>query len=232
MAITLKLRNLLYIIHAVPPERLRSHVPSELELDTRNTPQGPSAFLATVALEAGAAFPYLVTGFRQVNYRLYVRHGNQPGVLFLRSWVTSRAAAAAMNLAVHTEHADLQLSIENQPVPYARYTVEGRAGELRLHLEVAADNSVTYAPFASRDDAVMFLTHRLAGFAVDHRKPGLAVIRVDHRVMDPLPGRATLAQADVWTEQHILTPEETSRPLLALIQPEIEFAMNLPERMS
>jgi uncharacterized protein YqjF (DUF2071 family) len=232
MAVSLKLRNLLFTIYLVPPERLSSHVPAELQLDTRDTAAGPRAFLATVSLEAGGGFPYLVSGFRQVNYRLYVRHGEHPGVLFVRSWVSSRAAAAAMNLAVHTEYADLQMTISDQPAPYSRYSVQGRSGDQVLEVEALASASLNHGPFSSRDEAVTFLTHRLAGFAVDHRKGGLSIIRVEHRHMDPMPARVTHARADLWSSLNILTAEEISQPLVALIQPEIEFQMNLPERLS
>ncbi|MGH9482588.1 MAG: hypothetical protein ACRD1L_10920, partial [Terriglobales bacterium] len=75
MAIGLNLRNLLYVIHLVAPERVAGLLPAGIELDLRDTPDGPRAFLATVTLESGAAFPYVLSGFRQVNYRIYVRHG-------------------------------------------------------------------------------------------------------------------------------------------------------------
>ena len=46
MAIGLKLRNLLYVIHTVPPERLQPHLPPGIELDLRDTPQVVGAWLA------------------------------------------------------------------------------------------------------------------------------------------------------------------------------------------
>ncbi|HEY8055037.1 MAG TPA: DUF2071 domain-containing protein [Terriglobales bacterium] len=233
MAIALKLRNLLYVIHTVAPERLRHVLPAGIEADLRDTPEGPRAFLATVALEAGAAFPYVLTGFRQINYRIYVRHDAEPGVLFLRSWVSARAAAAVLNLAIATEHATVELDIDDRSGPYAHYRVQARSGDHHLALEAAADPAPQYPLFASREDAVHFLTHRLKGFAAGaHPKSGLSVIRVSHPPMDPAPARVLSASADQWTDSGILTPEEVSRPLLALIQPEMQFDMNLPEKLS
>src|SRR5579884_787105 len=193
MAIGLKLRNLLFVIHAVAPERVRRFLPAGLEPDVRETPDGPRAFLATVALESGAAFPYVLTGFRQVNYRIYVRHRGEPGVMFLRSWVSSRTAAAAMSLAIPTEPAAL---------PY----------------------------FATAEEGFDFLTHRLTGFATGRN--GLSVVRVEHPHMHPLRARIEAKRADEWTAQGVLTPEEVRHPLLALIQPEVQFDMNLPERVA
>ena len=185
--------------------------------------------MGRVALEAGAAFPYVMSGFRQVNYRIYVRHGGEAGVLFLRSWVSSRAAAAAMNLAIPTEHANVELTIENDPHPYSRYSVHGRSGDHFVEFEAAAGAQGDLGPFASESDAVHFLTHRLNGFTVSPK--GLAVVRVNHEPMQPLPARVSAARADQWTETGLMTAEEVSHPLLALIQPAVQFDMNLPEKI-
>lgn len=233
MAIALKLRNLLYVIHTTRPERLAAVLPPGVEPDVRETPEGPRAFLATVTLEAGAAFPYLLSGFRQVNYRVYVRHNAEPGVLFVRSWVSARAAAAVLNLAIPTEYAAVELEIDDVNAPYAKYAVAAQSGDHELKLEAHADPNPQFPLFASREEAVHFLTHRLNGFAAGaHPKSGLSVIRVSHPEMDPLPARVSVTAADQWTETGILTKEEAARPLLALIQPETQFDMNLPERLA
>ncbi len=232
MAIGLKLRNLLYVIHAVDPAKAAPLMPPGLELDLRPTPQGERAFVATVVVEAGAAFPYIMTGFRQINYRIYVRHNEQPGALFVRSWVSSRAAAAAMNLAIPTEHAHIQLEIQDHTAPYSQYRVEGRSGTHQIAIEAAAAERDDYAPFASHDDAVHFLLQRHATFAAGaHPKGGLAIVRVNHPPMDPLPAQVHSMYANQWTDAGLLSPEEVGRPLMALIQPEIQFDMNLPEKI-
>lgn len=232
MAIGLKLRNLLYVIHTAPPERLLPLLPPGIDLDLRETPAGPRAFLATVTLESGAAFPYVLSGFRQVNYRVYVRHASEPGVLFIRSWVSARAAAAVLSLAVPTEHATVNLSIDDSPRPYAHYLVDAQSGDHKLHLEAEAAPRDDYPGFASAAEAVHFLTHRLNGFAAGaHPKGGLSVIRVSHPPMNPMPAVVLAATADQWTSTGILTPDEVSRPWAALIQPETQFDMNLPEKI-
>ncbi len=231
MAIGLKLKNLLFVIYAADPERIRPLLPVGLEPDLRDTPAGPRAFLATVALESGAAFPYVLSGFRQVNYRIYVRHGGEPGVMFVRSWVSSRAAAAALNLAIPTEYATVELSIEDGGGAYSRYAVKGRSGDHELELEAAADGAaLPPGYFASHDEAVTFLTHRLNGFALGHRG-GLSVVRVEHEHMHPVAARVRAERVDEWTACGALTPEQVRQPLLGLIQPEVEFDMNLPVRL-
>ncbi|HET9784934.1 MAG TPA: DUF2071 domain-containing protein [Terriglobales bacterium] len=232
MAIALKLRNLLYLIHAVAPERAAGLVPPGIELDVRETPAGPRAYLATVCLEAGAAFPYILSGFRQVNYRIYVRREREPGVLFVRSWVSARAAAAVLSLAIPTEHASVSLAIEDQGAPYSRYAVEARSGEHQLRITAHAAAEHDFPGFDSPAEAVRFLTHRLNGFAAGaHPQSGLSVIRVSHAEMDPIPARVSAASADQWTLAGVLSPEEVARPLAALIQPEMQFDMNLPEKL-
>ncbi|HXR97655.1 MAG TPA: DUF2071 domain-containing protein [Terriglobales bacterium] len=233
MAINLKLRNLLYVIHAVPPERVAELMPKGVALDVRETPDGPRAFLATVALEAGAAFPYILTGFRQVNYRIFVRHLEEPGVLFVRSWVSARAAAAVLSLAIPTEHASVDTTIDNADRPYGRYQVLAHSGDHHLALDAHADPSVEFGYFGSRNDAIHFLTHRLNGFTAGaHPKTGLSVIRVSHSAMNPISARVTVSAADQWTDAGILTPDEARHPALALIQPETQFDMNLPEKLA
>lgn len=232
MAIALKLRNLLYVIHTVPPERLAPHLPPGIELDLRDTPDGPRAFIATVTLESGAAFPYVLSGFRQVNYRVYVRHASEPGVLFMRSWVSARAAAAVLSLAIPTEHAQVQIAIEDDGHPYSRYQVTANSGDYRWSAAAHADSSPDLSMLGSREEAMHFLMHRLNGFASNHPKGGLSVIRVAHPVMNPVLARVSSALADQWTETGILRPEEVSHPLVALIQPETQFDMNLPEKIA
>jgi hypothetical protein len=50
--------------------------------------------------------------------------------------------------------------------------------------------------------------------------------------MDPLRAALTHARADYWTDLGILTAQDLMRPFVVLIQPETEFAMNLPERLA
>lgn len=233
MAIGLKLRNLLYVIHAVPPERLQPLLPPGISLDVRETPVGPRAFLATVTLEAGAAFPYVLSGFRQVNYRIYVQHEREPGVLYVRSWVSARAAAAVLNLAIATEHAAVDIDIDDSQGPYTHFRVEARSGDSRWSVEAQADANVDWSWFGGQSEAVHFLTHRLNGFAAGaHPKGGLSVIRVSHPPMDPVPARVNAAIADQWTNAGILSADDVQRPLIALIQPETQFDMNLPEKIA
>jgi hypothetical protein len=111
--------------------------------------------------------------------------------------------------------------------------VQARSGDHHLAMEAAADPQAAFPGFSSRDEAVHFLTHRLKGFASGaHPKSGLSVIRVSHPPMDPIPARVISASADQWTEAGILTTDEVARPLLALIQPEMQFDMNLPEKLA
>jgi uncharacterized protein YqjF (DUF2071 family) len=227
--ISLSLRNLLFVLHAVPPERLQPHIPRGLELDIRETPAGPSAFVAIVSVESGAAFPYLLTGFRQVNFRAYVRHHKQPGVFFLRSWVSSRSAAAAMSLAIPTEHADIEVKLSAGEKPYRPYTLSARSGEHEVDFTAVEDEAAPIGPFESRDEAVAFFTHRLAGFT--RTKDTVSIVRVSHPLMDPLTARIESAREDFWVEHGVLKPEEAMHPAAVFIQPEIKFEMNLPQKL-
>src|SRR6185312_7317166 len=135
-------------------------------------------------------------------------------------------------LAIPTEHANIEIAIDDASGPYHHYRVQAHSGDHRLELEASANPEPEYPLFTSRADAVHFLTHRLNGFAAGaHPKNGLSVIRVSHPQMDPVAARVKCTVADQWTDAGILTPEEAQQPLLALIQPEMQFDMNLPEKI-
>ncbi|MGH9480512.1 MAG: hypothetical protein ACRD1L_00320, partial [Terriglobales bacterium] len=148
------------------------------------------------------------------------------------SWVSERAAAAVLSLAIPTEHAAVEITVDDATGPYSGYQVRAHSGDHQLALQAHAEAHTDYAPFTSQAEAVHFLTHRLNGFAAGaHPKSGLSVIRVAHEPMHPLPARVSMASADQWTAAGILTPAEVTQPRLAFIQPEMQFDMNLPEKI-
>src|SRR5579883_3367475 len=144
---------------------------------------------------------------------------------------TASTCAIAASLAIPTEHADVEMEIQDGAAPYSHFTVHGRSGDHELELEAQADPQPAALPyFATAEEGFDFLTHRLTGFATGRN--GLSVVRVEHPHMHPLRARIEAKRADEWTAQGVLTPEEVRHPLLALIQPEVQFDMNLPERVA
>jgi uncharacterized protein YqjF (DUF2071 family) len=76
-------RTLGFCSWKLPPEQVRPLVPPELELDLRDghawVSMVPMMMVEVGAPEIGAVLP----PFAEINLRVYVRHGGQPGVHFL-----------------------------------------------------------------------------------------------------------------------------------------------------
>src|SRR5262245_22331748 len=74
---------------ALPRERLAGVLPSALSLETIELPgEGQRALLSIFAGEVGLSpFGLTLATVSQLNYRTYVRHGQERGVYFLRSLV-------------------------------------------------------------------------------------------------------------------------------------------------
>jgi uncharacterized protein YqjF (DUF2071 family) len=91
-------RDVLFVHWPVESERLRSMIPDPLELETYDG----STWVSVLALENPAVTPgslrlpeRLQRGFPQLNFRTYVRLGDEPGVYFL-SLDSGRRASATM----------------------------------------------------------------------------------------------------------------------------------------
>ncbi len=91
-------RNLLFIHWPIPPEILRPHIPSTLEIDTYNR----SAWLGVVVLVIEGIHPRglssisLTPTFPEINVRTYVHYDGKPGVFFLsldvENWASNTIA--------------------------------------------------------------------------------------------------------------------------------------------
>lgn len=92
--LTAEWRNLFLATYAVPPSLLQPRLPAGLELDTRDG----NAFVSLVAFQflntrvLGVSWPGY-RNFSELNLRLYVRHGNDRGVVFVREFVPPRLVA-------------------------------------------------------------------------------------------------------------------------------------------
>ena len=86
--LTAEWRRLLLVTYTVRPDLLRAYLPKGIELDRYEG----QAFVSLVAFDflntklKGVKIPFH-TNFPEVNLRIYVRHGTQRGVVFVREYV-------------------------------------------------------------------------------------------------------------------------------------------------
>lgn len=102
-ALTTTGRAVLFAHWPVDAERLRSHLPAALSLDTYDG----AAWTSVLAFEVVEARPQALpaglwpsTSFGAVNLRTYVRHDDRPGVYFLSLDAGTRVGAAALHSAL------------------------------------------------------------------------------------------------------------------------------------
>jgi uncharacterized protein len=93
--LTARWSNIFLATYAAPEEPLRPHLPPGLEFDRRDG----KCFVSLVAFDfldtrvLGVPWPGC-RNFPEVNLRMYVRHGDQRGVVFIRELVPVRLVAA------------------------------------------------------------------------------------------------------------------------------------------
>ena len=77
-------RDVLFVHWPVSPDRLRPHIPTQLELDLFDGSAWVSALALEVARAHPTAIPLSLTGsFPQLNFRTYVEFGGESGVYFI-----------------------------------------------------------------------------------------------------------------------------------------------------
>jgi uncharacterized protein YqjF (DUF2071 family) len=167
------LNNLLFINYAVCPEKLRRHIPDELDLDTVVDQHGTElAFVSAVVFKIAEvrsdALPIPNVSFNQINYRAYIRTAEHPAVYFLDLRVGSRMIAASagfFKISASYESIDLEVRapIEGKQTA-SRYVVESE-GEEGLVAQVGIQHEIVSNP-AYHDGLISseFITERPLGF--------------------------------------------------------------------
>jgi uncharacterized protein YqjF (DUF2071 family) len=192
--LTCEWRNLFLANYAVPPAVLQPYLPSGLELDTRDG----QAFVSLVAFEFLKARVFGVRWpgyqcFPELNLRMYVRHGAERGVVFLRELVPVRMVAWLARL------------IYNEPYRVAALTAERQEDDARLsmtfrlryngkdHLLQATGRKPAYQPGA--DSVEHFFKEQSWGFGVTRRGRTLRY-HVEHPLWEVYPVEAFTVAID------------------------------------
>lgn len=229
--------DLFIVTHAVPPERVRPHVPHEFELDTIEIPASGEAALVSAAcfFNRNAHWAPLQEpslDYHQATYRTYVKRRGEAAVFFLGTYIEGGLPFVAQRLAIgNAWEADFDVSIAYDPHrrAYRRYYCRAASdhGTTVVEAKAPGPEPDTHAPFDTGRQMSFFITHRLVGY---FRMPGgvLGSMRVEHEEMNPVEGWLITAQFDLWERLGILTRREFMRHYAVLVQPRTEFVAYPP----
>jgi uncharacterized protein len=212
LEVPLEIDRYTLVTWAIPPERVRKLLPPGLDLDPVDIPgEGPRALLSIFAGKVRLSpFGLTIASVSQLNYRTYVRYGQERGIYFLRSLVSPSPVAAAVRGAI------------GFPARRGRVRVVwDRRGETKITAtEVSLTLSRERAPavlpgFRRLAAGIDFLLRPPWGFWA-RRSGRLGALRVSHPVPPPLSGSVDEARLPWLATSGLLSPDEAARPHSAL----------------
>ncbi len=234
------LTNFCMVSYAVPPERVRDYIPAGLDLDTRRDSRGDEkAFISAVIFKNDhirlLPLPWPTFTFLQVNYRIYVRHKNTPGVWFF--YLAQDSKMAGFNRRIFgtpTFYAhmrqDCDLDVQRGTSRYYRFDSDAPDHTLHLDVEPASDLTDFDGLFSSAEEMEVFLGSRPEGYFNNLRKPEITGISVWHNVIRPHFGTARRAEFSVLSDRGLVTGEEQRRPYSVMLTPRTVLLGQLPKR--
>jgi hypothetical protein len=211
MSVTL--RHMLLVSHAVPVARVRPLVPSTLELDTLKINGETCAILQATCFFNDdfhySPLPKPSLDFWQMNYRVltHQRYVENPaaattappaargeqGMYVFTSYLGTRASWAVQRaVASGAEYADFNVITRGQidQGHYSNYLIDVNPGDDTPLTQIAArttDDLTPQAPFAKWDKMTHFLTHRLQAYAQLSVGSNLLMMPAEHAAMNPSP---------------------------------------------
>ena len=223
------MRDMLFITWAVEPDVVRKLVDARLELDTIADSQGRAVALVSavcfqVAEVRTSIVPLPNLSFHQMNYRIYVRSGDIPAVLFVEMKVSSRMVTAMtsfLNLPVFYE--DIEIT-----------TTPGGSGPLGYRLRspgLQAEAIIGQTDKETVSDGKIspqFITHRLIGYAAVGN--GMYRIDVEQTGLESISALIQNVKAPGLERIGLLTAEQSARPYSVLYVREGLFGADAPIR--
>lgn len=223
------MRDMLFITWAVEPDVVRKVIDERLELDTKTDADGRVvAFVSAVCFHVtevrSGVLPLSSLSFQQVNYRTYVRAGEDPAVCFLEMKVNSRMVTAMTSfLSVPVSYEEIDIATSPAAAGLLDYTVRSaglRAEAMidRNEVEITSDGKVS----------AEFITQRLVGFA--GAGGGMYRINGDQPSLDAVSARVHNVRAPSLEQLGLLTPDQSAQPYSALYVVEGLFGADTPVR--
>lgn len=227
------IEDFLIVTHAVPSERVRPHVPAEIELDLIKGPEGEDFALVSATCFLNQGFHWTPPespslDFHQSTYRTYIRQDGDQAVYFFGNYLERGIPFALERLAMkNTYPADFDIAFSYNPVDrsYRRYYCEiiSDKGDTIIEASSTGQEPEAYTPFNTGKEMAHFITYRPVGyFSMTGGK--LGSMRVEHAEMNPVNAELLAGQFDLWEDLGIVFEEEFEQPYSVLIQPSVELA--------
>ncbi|MBS4174515.1 DUF2071 domain-containing protein [Bacillus sp. FJAT-49736] len=114
-------RNVLFLHWPIPPEKLRPHIPSILQIDTFNG----SAWLGIILFVIEGIFPFglssvsLTPKFPEINVRTYVTYNGKPGIYFMSIDVENWASLKIAKRWYRLPYKSAQISLRKEKQTYS-----------------------------------------------------------------------------------------------------------------
>lgn len=228
--IEMLMRDMLFINWVVQPEALRDMVHQELELDTRFDSTGrPVAFVSAVCFRVAEVrsnvLPLPSLSFDQVNYRAYVKEGENSSVFFLDMKVNSRMLTMLTGfLNVPVSYDEIEITSAQNSTASHRYNF--RSSGLRAEAVIEArSESITADPAITSE----FITQRPVGYA--SAGDNAFKIEVEHPVLQAVSARIEHVEAPRLEELGVMSADQARHPHSALYVRDAVFGTNTPARV-
>lgn len=237
------LRHFALINYALPPERLRPHVPDRFDLETFEIGGRPMAMLSAVPfLDVDFRFrhvlPFLKFEFGQTNHRAYIvdRATGEHCVWFFGTTLGSPVVAIprlAWGLPWHRARYRIECELDARAGRYLRYEqwIESDWCSGRASLEDTGRPATGLEGFPDDDAMRLVLTHPVTGF-FRLRNGRIGTYSIRHPEMRMTLGRAREARFSLYERLGLLSLEEMASPHSVLLCPEVPFQIQLPPRVA
>lgn len=228
-------RDFALVTYRVPPARLQGLVPTWLQPQTVDDPSGrtwalvsASSFLNDDLGWAGGPSPRICA--HQATFRTYVRRGDDVGAYFFSSYLGTTTSTLLQRLGLaDSRRATFHVDVERTPDgAYRTYRSEMDADDGRAVLHVTAtEPPPATPPFASGDDHVRFITHRLHGWSTT--LAGVVVdAQVEHPEMAAYGGRLLEGRFPALDRLGLVPFAEQADPYSVLVSPGTRFELLAP----
>ena len=243
MTVRTLLQHFALINYALPPERLRPHIPADrFDLQIVDIDGKPKAMLSAVPfLDVDFRFARLAPWLRwqcgQTNRRAYVidRRTGWPGVWFFGTTLGSPLVHAARALwRIPWHYAKYRIDVHLDPARGAydryRYDVDSAWCAARIDLAGEAAPIGLTAGFASMAEQTLILTHPVDGYfrRLDGALGG-------YSIWHPLMSLSRARPRDLWFSLYerlgLLSAQEMQHPHSVFLCREVPFEVYLPPRL-
>ncbi len=235
------LKHLCVVTYAVPPERLRPHLPQELELETIATPQGETrALLSAVTFFnhnfSNARIPTPGNHFGQTNYRVYVQHKQQRAVWFLGTTLGTyfvHVPRVLWGMPWHHGrfHFHTRQKTDAPDSPYQQLEIEVKGGATPMHIAIDDTQQPVHAlsGFATTEETLQVLTQPSVGlYAWRGSRTKIGRYSIWHDFYSATIGTLRHGYYKLLEDLEIVRRDEFQHPHSVMVQPQILYIIYLP----